>query len=82
MIHLASFQNHLRLWLHRSIWQPTEKSATQQFQAAAWDRRFGPLATLPVRCLQRAELVDVANHFLACYEHEQTQLATFHLPRI
>lgn len=50
--------------------------------AAAWDHRFGPLATPAVRCLQRAEVVSVANHFLACYEDEQTQLTACHLPRI
>ncbi|MFN8440664.1 MAG: hypothetical protein U0175_07850 [Caldilineaceae bacterium] len=125
MIHLASFQNQLRLWLHLSIGQPTRRSAQQQFQtladqdaiqrhhlalhrackrlalrhpewvqrrfdeeflcqmssgpvlptgpelAAAWDRRFGLLSTPSVRCQQMAQLVSVANHFLACYEQEQ-----------
>ncbi|MCE7982301.1 MAG: hypothetical protein DYG89_13985 [Caldilinea sp. CFX5] len=50
--------------------------------ATAWDRQFGPLSSPPVRCRQLAELVGVANHFLACYERERTQLAAFDLPRI
>ena len=38
--------------------------------AAAWDRQFGPLSPMPVRCQQMAELAVVASTFLSLYQDE------------
>lgn len=46
-----------------------------QALAAAWDRQFGPLSPMPVRCQQMAELAVVANAFLSLYQAETLQTA-------
>ncbi len=38
--------------------------------AAAWDRQFGPISPMPVRCQQMAELAGVASAFLSLYQDE------------
>lgn len=38
--------------------------------AAAWDRQFGPISPMPIRCQQMAELAVVAEGFLRCYQQE------------
>lgn len=46
-----------------------------QALAAAWDRQFGTLMPMPVRCQQQAALAVVANTFLALYQVEVRTIA-------
>jgi hypothetical protein len=54
--------------LHQVV--DTTELPTALALAAAWDRQFGPVSPMPVRCQQLAALAVVANVFLALYRDE------------